>query len=185
MADRSQFILFSGAAQGTEAAFGNFAEKFGIEEVNFTFEGHNDFRNRGIRVLNHEELQSGNVSLSYVSKLLNRQYPDTALFRKILQTIWHVINNSNEIFVVGKILPDNTVNGGTGWGAEFAKICSKTLFVFDQEKDSWFEWNKLRWDEVSDPKISQPHFAGTGTRYLEENGKQAIMELFVRSFNEK
>ena len=33
-------ILFSGAAQGAEAAFGETAERYGIDEVNFTFEGH-------------------------------------------------------------------------------------------------------------------------------------------------
>jgi hypothetical protein len=37
-------ILFSGAASGAEAAFGEAAERHGIEEVNFTFEGHNDAR---------------------------------------------------------------------------------------------------------------------------------------------
>ena len=32
------------------------------------------------------------------------------------------------------------MRGGTGWGAEFAKLCNKPLYVFDQEKDGWFEW---------------------------------------------
>ena len=44
-------ILYSGAAQGAEAAFGAAAEKHGITEVNFTFEGHNDSLLRGIRFL--------------------------------------------------------------------------------------------------------------------------------------
>jgi hypothetical protein len=30
--------------------------------------------------------------------------------------------------------------------------------------------------------ITQKHFAGTGTRFLEDNGKQAIQDLFARSF---
>jgi len=36
----SDCILFSGGAPGAEAAFGACAEHYGIEEVNFTFEGH-------------------------------------------------------------------------------------------------------------------------------------------------
>ena len=32
-------VLFSGAASGAEAAFGEAAERRGIEEVNFTFDG--------------------------------------------------------------------------------------------------------------------------------------------------
>ena len=51
--------MFSGAASGAEAEFGAAAERHGIEEVNFTFEGHNDARQRGIRVLTARELQRG------------------------------------------------------------------------------------------------------------------------------
>ena len=46
-------ILFSGGAQGAEAEFGINAERLGIEEVNFTFEGHKVLRQRGLRMLNH------------------------------------------------------------------------------------------------------------------------------------
>ena len=67
-------ILYSGAANGAEAAFGAAAERHGIDEVNFTFDGHNDARRRGIRVLTREELEHGDVSLSYVSKLMHRSW---------------------------------------------------------------------------------------------------------------
>jgi hypothetical protein len=125
-------VLFSGAANGAESEFGAAAERRGIDEVNFTFEGHNDARSRGIRVLTHEELKHGDVSLAYVSNLMHRRYPDTPLFKKVLQSIWHQVNSGQEIYVIGKILDDGTVKGGTGWGAEFAKLCNKPLYVFDQ-----------------------------------------------------
>ena len=70
--DTKDYILFSGGARGAEAAFGANAERLGIEEVNFTFEGHSIVRDRGVRMLNHEELEKGDVSLSYVSRLMNR-----------------------------------------------------------------------------------------------------------------
>src|SRR5918999_1923375 len=142
---KADVILFSGAAPGAEAEFGACAERHGIEEVNFTFEGHNDVRTRGIRVLNHEELQAGDVSLEYVSKLMNRRYSDSPTLRKVLQTLWYQVNNGQEISVVGTILDDKTVRGGTGWGAEFAKLCNKKLHVFDQDKEGWFWWNGDDW----------------------------------------
>ena len=77
---RDDCILFTRAAKGAEAEFGACAERFGIEEVNFTFEGHNDARRRGIRVLTHKELEHGDVSLAYVSRLMHRHYPNTPLF---------------------------------------------------------------------------------------------------------
>jgi hypothetical protein len=105
------------------------------------------------------------------------------MFKKVLQTIWHQVNSGQEIYVVGKILEDETVKGGTGWGAEFAKLCNKPLFVFDQERNGWFTWDGDTFEPVSEkPAISHADFCGTGTRFLEDNGKAAIDDLFARSF---
>src|SRR6187402_2710553 len=182
--NKTDFILFSGAAPGAEAEFGACAERHGIEEVNFTFDGHTEARRRGIRVLNHEELQAGDVSLEYVSKLMNRRYTDSPMLRKSLQTLWYQVNNGQEIYVIGVIQQDLTVRGGTGWGAEFAKLCNKPLYVFDQDKNSWFAWTGDLWTSVgqNEPVITHPHFTGTGTRTLTENGARAIEALFDRSF---
>ena len=175
-------ILFSGAAKGAEEAFGTAAERHGIEEVNFTFEGHNDSRTRGIRVLTHAELKQGDVSLGYVGRLMNRTFTDTPVFRRILQSIWHQINNGQEIYVVGHILKDGTVKGGTGWGAEFAKLCNKPLFVFDQDEDRWHRWTGEAWEAGLTPTITHTRITGTGTRVLKPNGTKAINDLFDRSF---
>jgi hypothetical protein len=183
---KEDFILFSGGANGAEAEFGANAERFGIEEVNFTFEGHARARQRGLRYLNRQELLNGDVSLEYVSRLMNRRFTENPTFRKILQSIWYQINNGQEIYVIGEILADKTVRGGTGWGAEFAKLCNKPLFVFDQKRVQWFRWSKLDWVEcgqVNEPVITHVHFTGTGTRSLDENGRKAIAALFARSFS--
>ena len=177
----SECVLYSGGLRGAEAAFGAAAERHGVEEVNFTFAGHRIERSRGLRTLTAAELKHGDVSLEYVSKLMNRRYPETDVFKKVLQTIWHQVNNAQEVYVVGKILPDHTVMGGTGWGAEFAKLCNKALAVFDQERGDWFAWTGSRW-EPRVPTITHPHFCGTGTRNLGDNGRKAIDALFQRSF---
>ncbi len=187
MPKRQDVILFSGGAQGAEAEFGACAERFGIEEVNFSFEGHKPVRTRGLRVLNHEELHAGEVSLAYVSRLMNRRYPDTPTFRKILQSIWYQVNHGQEIYVIGTIQPDQTVRGGTGWGAEFAKLCNKPLFVFDQDRSGWFEWDgeASKWTAragSNEPVITHVHFSGTGTRMLSDAAQTAIAGLFARSF---
>src|SRR5258708_24854632 len=185
MMNAADCILFSGGAAGAEAEFGACAERHGIEEVNFTFDGHNEVRRRGVRVLNHEELQNGDVSLEYVSKLMNRRYTESVTIRKVLQTMWYQVNSGQEIYVIGTIQPDNTVRGGTGWGAEFAKLCNKPLHVFDQEKNGWFTWSGEDWTKRASndgPIITHPHVTGTGTRRMQANGVRAIEELFTRSF---
>jgi hypothetical protein len=124
----SDCILFSGGAPGAESYFGACAERHGVEEVNFTFDAHKIERHRGVRVLNHEELLAGDVSLQYVSRLMHRRYTEGPTLRKVLQMLWYQVNNGQEIYVVGSILDDGTVRGGTGWGAEFAKcVTSRSM----------------------------------------------------------
>ena len=182
MPTATNFTLFSGGAQGAEAEFGRQAERYGVAEVNFTFEGHRIDRTRGIRVLTSEELEKKDVSLTYVSKLLGRKFSNGPQIRMVLRTIMHQIDAGLEIFVVGTIQEDGTVTGGTGWGAEFAKICNKPLYVFSQDKAAWFTWENDAWKPIDPPVIRQAHFTGTGTRFLEDAGKQAIADLFARSF---
>jgi hypothetical protein len=181
MLDPKECILYSGGATGAEAHFGAQAERFGMQEVNYTFEGHQTERDRGRRVLTTEELELKDVSLTYVSKLMHRNYSRAPLFRKVLQSITWQVSSGHEVFVVGRIEEDDTVKGGTGWGAEFAKLCNKPLYAFDQEKDGWFFWEKEAWSPIDAPRITHRHFTGTGTRFLEENGKKAITDLFERS----
>ena len=59
------------------------------------------------------------------------------LFQRIPR---HGLSNS-----LGVILDDGHGRGGTGWGAAFAQLCNKPLFVFDQDKDGWFEWTGADW----------------------------------------
>ncbi len=183
MLNPEKAVLYSGGAAGTEQFFGAQAEMWGIEEVNFTFDGHQSERSRGLRFLTSDELALKDVSITYVAKLMGREYSRAPLFRKVLQSICWQISSGEEVVVVGSIQPDNTVKGGTGWGAEYAKICNKPLLVFDQEKDAWFRWNEEAWQEEKEPVLSNNRFAATGTRFLEANGKKAIIDLFTRSFN--
>jgi hypothetical protein len=185
MLETSSATLFSGGVQGADEAFGAVAEAYGIAEVNFTFPGHELARTRGLRELTSDDLALRDVSVQYVSRLMGRGYPshtDEAAFRSLLQSICWQVASGQEVYVVGEILPDGTVRGGTGWGAEFAKICNKPLFVFDQQRDGWYRWDQTRWGQTRNPVVSKPRFTGTGTRSLTENGAQAISELFARSF---
>ena len=86
MLDPKQCVLFSGGAAGTEQFFGAQAEAWGIEEVNYSFDGHQIERKRGVRVLTSEELALKDVSLTYVSRLMGREFTKAPLFRKVLQS---------------------------------------------------------------------------------------------------
>lgn len=173
--------LYSGGAHGTEAAFGAAAERHGIREVNFTFDGHVQARTRGAHPLTERELAEGDVSLAYVSRRLRRSYSESALIRRVLQSLWHQVKHAEIVFIVGTIQEDGTVTGGTGWSVELARMWNKRLWVFDQDKDGWYRWSGEEW-EPGTPVIDAESLCGTGTRYLVESGRRAIDELFARSF---
>jgi len=181
MADCSQVTLYSGAHRGAESEFGQQAERWGIQEVNFSFEGHALERTRGVRVLGPAELDKGDVSMEIVSTRMGRTYAKADKIRKVIQSIFHMINNGYQVFAVGWIQPDGTVKGGTGWGVELAKLFNRPVSVYDQDRKGWFSWKDNQWT-VDQPVIAHQTFAGTGTRNLTEDGRKAIAGLFARSF---
>jgi hypothetical protein len=173
--------IFSGGTMGAEAQFGTYAEQYGVREVNFTFEGHQQKRTVATSILSAKELSVGATSLSYVSKVLNRNWKRSETLQKVVQVLWHIVSHADQVFVVGVIQPDGTVHGGTGWSVELAKRWHKPVWVFDQDKEDWFQWNGRTW--ISDtPIITSRNIAGSGTRFLNHQGKIAIKQLFERSF---
>lgn len=176
------YTLLSGGARGSEDTFGRCAEAWGLTEMNFSFDGRPVARERGVVLLNDDELRQGDVNSRYLQEKMRRNYPDTPLFRKVLQSIWHQVNTAGQVFVVGQILPDNTVKGGTGWAAELARHLEKQLHVYDQDRQGWFTWEDDAWKPEPSPTINSARFTGTGTRLLSDHGKQAIRDLFQRSF---
>jgi hypothetical protein len=181
MTDKSQFTLYSGGHRGTETEFGKLAERWGINEVNFAFDGHRCERTRGVKMLNAEDLARGDISMEIVSAKMGRTYARAEKIRKVIQSIFHMVNNGYHVIAVGWIQPDETVKGGTGWGVELAKLFNRPLSVYDQEKKRWFAWKNKQWVEET-PLITDKTFAGTGTRNLTAEGCAALEDLFERSF---
>ena len=58
--------------------------------------------------------------------------------------------------------------------------------MFDQDQNGWFQWTGNDWKGLgqSAPTITHPHFTGTGTRQIHDNGKRAIEDLFIQSFEQ-
>ena len=181
MTQTDQVTFYGGGHRGTEAEFGRMAEQFGIGEVNYSFEGHQPAREKGLVILSPEELKKGDISMEIVSLRMNRKYAKVDKIRKVFQSIFHMVNSGVQVLAVGWIQSDDTVKGGTGWAVELAKLFNRPLNVYDQDRKAWFAWEDKRWVE-SDPVIKNKTFVGTGTRHLSEDGRQAIRTLFERSF---
>lgn len=180
--EKSNCTLYHSGLKGAEATFGELAEQYGLNEVVYTFEGHKLSRDKNSVVLSQNELERGDISMELASRMLNRTYYETDKIRKVLQTIFHMVNSGHQVFVVGTIQDDGSVKGGTGWAVELAKMFNRPLHVFDQPTKKWFTW-KAEWQEDS-PRIEYDTFVGSGTRYLSDAGRDAITKLFDSSFQE-
>ncbi len=180
----SNCILYSGGLKGAEAEFGENAEKWGVREVNFSYMGHKMERVKDVRVLSEEELKQGDISMTIVSKRLKRNFSEAERIRRVIQSIFHMVNNGHQVFAIGWINEDGTVKGGTGWAVELGKFFNRPVHVFDQDREKWFTWKGGVWVE-DEPLISHETFVGTGTRNLTEAGKNAITMLFEKSFSRK
>jgi len=179
----SKCTVFTSGLKGAEAAFGEEAVKWGQDECVLTFSGHQISRHgaKEVVMLSEEELQRGDISMEIASKMMNRTYYGAEKIRKVLQAIFHVINRGHQVLVVGLILDDNTVKGGTGWAVELAKLFNRPLSVFDQQREKWYSWQGGIWQEDT-PRISYDTLACSGTRNLTEAGRKAISDLFQATF---
>lgn len=174
--------LYHGGLKGAESLFGETAEKYNIKEAIFTFEGHKLNRDNNPIVLTDSDLERGDISMEIASRMMNRTYYETEKIRRVLQIIFHMVNKGHQVFVIGTILDDNSVKGGTGWAVELAKLFNRPLHVFDQNRNQWYTWKDSSWQEDT-PKIAYDTFVGSGTRYLSDEGHAAIEKLFAESFD--
>ncbi len=173
--------LYSGGHAGAETFFGECAEKWGVNEVTFSYEGHDIKRSKNVVMLTDDQLRQGNVSMEIVTQHMNRRYHHSEKIQRVMQSIYHMLHKGIQVFAVGVILEDDTVKGGTGWGVELGKFLNREVHVFDKEKQNWCKWEKGQWID-DDPMIKETTFCGTGTRYLTDEARDAISELFRKSF---
>lgn len=173
--------MFNSGHMGAETVFGECCEKYGVKEVVYSFDGHFLSRSRNVIVLNDQELRRGDVSMEIISLHMHRKYSESDMIRKVFQTIFHMVNKGMQVFAVGVIHTDNTIEGGTGWAVELGKFFNRNVHVFDKSKNKWFTWRQAAWFEDV-PVILEPTFCGTGTREMTKEAVVAVQELFERSF---
>ncbi len=182
MQDPTRNRLIHGGHKGTEAEFGSCAERWGVPETTISFEGHDLSRGVDVDVLTDGELASGDVSMEIVFARLGRRFARGKGIRRVIQSMFHIVNRGDHLFAIGWIQEDGTVKGGTGWGVELAKFFNRGIHVFDQDKEKWYRFTGSDWQE-DDPTIPENKaFSATGTRNLTPAGRAAIEALFVSTY---
>jgi hypothetical protein len=60
---------------------------------------------------------------------------------------------------------------------------NKPVYVFDQERNKWYTNIDKDWVEIGTPTLT-PNFAGIGTRNINQNGIEAIRDVYENTFRE-
>jgi len=191
-----EYCNFSGGAQGSDTFFEKEGEKYGIKTIAYSFYGHNT-SSKNKWNLTTEQLEEGLKHVEITNKTLDRNITTISTYvKKLLCRNWYQVKNADCIYAIGTLKSDGTVDGGTGWAVQMAIDNNKPVYLFEQNKNTWYEYRpafgNLHTDRFAEPggfyEVSIPplteKFAGIGTRNLNENGKKAIIELYRINFNE-
>jgi len=110
---------------------------------------------------------------------------------------WYQVKNSDGIYAIVEDFykrPDtgqldmSNVSGGTGWAIAYAaeKIdgIERLIYVYNQKDSKWYKYNYNTnvFELYNDTPILTNKYAGIGTRKIEANGKQAIKDVYEKTF---
>lgn len=177
--DISTFTNHSGGAIGSDTAWDTIGREFGMtNNKHYYFEGYKTPNgNTSIPISLKNE---ADVKLKEANKTLGRKFPTSKEYvNNLLRRNWWQVKNSDSIFAISTIT-DNKVDGGTGWAVHMAIAENKPVYVFDQKINKWFTWSNNKFVEVDTPVLTK-NFAGIGTREINENGKQAIRDVYEKT----
>jgi len=149
----NQYTLYSGGAIGTDALFGENAERYGITERHFSFAGHKKCRSQGRVILNDIQLKEGNNDLINIIGVAFKNHQGTGdNTEKYWQRNWYQVQKAIEIFAVVKEITSffdftKTQTKMEGAGIPIAvamktKENCKRVYVYDQTLAEWYVWKR-------------------------------------------
>lgn len=177
--DPSEYTNYSGAALGADTVWAEIGREFGIgTQRDFTPE---DLDNPRLTPENRQEIEN---AYQQAVRDLGRRALDPNTYRgKLVRRDYLQAKSADAIYAVGTISNGN-VNGGTGYAVAMAKRMNKPVHVFDQTKNSWFVWNGRTFVQEDTPTLTKK-YAGIGTREINEAGKQAIRDVYEKTFDKQ
>lgn len=196
--DVKDMVCHSGGAMGSDTEFENMSTKYGIKTKAYSYKTPMHKSDNKVEI-SDDDYKEGIVEVNKANKWLNRF--GIHKYMNLLARNWAQVKYSQQIFAVGVIIKPgeknnkgyynkgkyDVINGGTGYAIQMGINHNREIYVFDQNKDSWFKWSYttmsfLKIDYI--PKITCKNFAGIGTREINDNGKKAISDIYEETFKE-
>lgn len=198
------YTLHSGGAKGADDVFRQVAEYYGITEQYHYYYGEQSEYNSpyGNTHISIEDYQEGQTKMAESAKFLYG-YPYKKINDVRICRNWCQIKYSNTVYAVGQLklkgdkfnpskpsdtrtLTNDCVIGGTGYAVARAILDNKPIYVFDQVIKQWFTFNYdlMEWEYFEGIPPLDNNFAGIGTRDINQEGIQAIIDLFDTHLNQ-
>lgn len=174
------YTCYSGGASGSDFVWENESIKHNFKVVSYTFDGHNT-KSSNTFVLSPNQLKEGSKHTIIANNTLNRNiFNISSYIKNLIYRDWFQVKSSETIFAIGRLQTENTVRGGTGWSIQMSIDNKKPIYLFEQNDNQWYyydyESNRFEiYEEI--PKLTE-RFAGIGTREINDNGINAIINLF-------
>ena len=194
--DLSNITCHSGGALGADMFWETDGIKYGVKTMAYSYK--TKYHNSPNKIeISEEDYIEGIEEVNKANRHMNRFGINK--YMNLLARNWAQVKYSDQLFAIGKIIEPGgrtlkgyyskskyqTVDGGTSWAVAMSINHHKDVFVFDQYSSKWFRWS---YDTMSflemleTPKISCQNFAGIGTRNLTDDGRQAISDVYKKTF---
>lgn len=191
----SDYTNHSGGAKGADEAWDIIAKELGFN----TNDKH--YREPGKEVVDSQKLRELGRKATPISSELyakgkqmadtidkafgenpNRAYPEYR-YRNYAQVYY-----ADAVFAISKGFGTRAgryapLDRGTLYAIYGAIIENKPVYVFDQTDKVWRTYNKesKSWNQIDTPVLTK-NFAGVGTRDINDSGKQAIKDVYEKTF---
>lgn len=174
--NQDKYVNHSGGAVGSDSYWGAIGEKYGVVSEHYY---HGKKTPNGNHLITEDEFNEGKEHVMKANETLHRK-PEA--YMDLLARNYAQVKNADAIFAVGH-LKNGIVDGGTGWAVQMAIDDNKPVYVYDQTRKQWFSNINGQWQVFSGiPKLTK-NFAGIGTRELNQDGKDAIKQVYENTFN--
>ena len=177
------YRLHRGGACGSDTYWQKQMKSRGFETVVYSFEGH-QIQNNSRLILKEDTLHLADVHLNRANETLKRYAPNSSNYvSHLLRRNVLIFLNAGAVFAVTN-LRQNRAMGGTAWGVQLAIDLGKPVYVFDMGLNQWKEYRDGRFVPYPTPKLTN-EFAGIGSRFLTQGGKDAINQVFEVTFGKQ
>ena len=200
----TEYVNHSGGAEGADTVWGDIGKQFNVRSNHYYMwvPGELNAPN-GNTEISAKDMNEGKFEAAKAAKR-NWGYQYSAMKDVRLVRNWAQVKYAEAIFAIGtiveigeKMFPNQrndtrtaiapSVAGGTGYAVGMAINHGKPVYVFDQNRNSWYEWNSQTktFDKLKDTPTLTNNFAGIGTRKINPSGVQAVKDIYAKTFNGK